>query len=92
MGIRDPDPILPLSKAAEGAAGRTGIWRTERPVIDYGKCTSCLMCWLYCPESVIERVDVDGREMVTIDYEYCKGCGVCADVCPVNAIVMVKEV
>jgi len=77
---------LPLSRAAPGAAGRTGLWRTRRPVVR-GECRGCMLCWLYCPEGVIEVVEGGVR----IDYEYCKGCGVCASVCPFNVIVMEDE-
>ena len=84
--------VLPISRPGPGSSGKTGSWRTHRPVINYSKCTSCLLCWLFCPDNVIDRVRVDGVETVVIDYEYCKGCGVCADVCPVKAITMVEEV
>nr|WP_228546764.1 4Fe-4S dicluster domain-containing protein [Hyperthermus butylicus] len=52
------------------------------------------MCWLYCPEHVIEMAagrGPRGQDIPVIDYEYCKGCGVCAQVCPVKAISMVSE-
>ncbi len=78
---------LPLSISSEGSMGKTGSWRTFKPVIDYSKCVSCFMCWLYCPFSVISK----SEKGVIIDYEYCKGCGVCSNVCPVKAIVMVPE-
>jgi len=80
--------MAPLSKPAPGSAGKTGAWRTQRPVVDLDKCTGCLLCWLYCPEDTVIRLEND---KVTIDYEYCKGCGICADVCPFNAIQMVPE-
>jgi pyruvate ferredoxin oxidoreductase delta subunit len=76
-----------------GEAGKTGEWRTVRPVIDVKKCLpaktnklSCFQCWLYCPEAVISRI-----VPVKIDYTYCKGCGICSQVCPVDAIVMASE-
>ena len=84
--------LLPLSVASRSAAGKTGSWRTRRPVIVYDKCKSCLLCWLYCPESSIRRVDVNGLELPVIDYEYCKGCGICSNVCPSRAIILVDEV
>ena len=83
---------LPLSTGSPGAMGRTGTWRTERPIVDTGRCVGCGMCWLYCPEHVIEMTaGPQGRDIAVIDYEYCKGCGVCAQVCPVKAITMVSE-
>ena len=81
--------IAPLSKPAPGSVGRTGTWRTMRPVVNLDKCTGCMVCWLYCPENTIFKTE-DGKK-VRIDYEYCKGCGVCASVCPFKAIDMVPE-
>lgn len=76
-----------ISKQKVGAAGRTGLWRTSKPIVDKEACKICNVCTLYCPENVIE---VDDE--VTIDYEYCKGCGICSSVCISNAIKMVEEV
>ncbi len=85
--IKIKDNTLPLSVPSEAAMGKTGSWRTFKPVIDYSKCINCYLCWLYCPFSVISK----SEEGVVIDYEYCKGCGVCANVCPVKAIAFVPE-
>jgi pyruvate ferredoxin oxidoreductase delta subunit len=90
--------ILPLSYGAPGSMGKTGTWRTERPVVRFEKCVGCYLCWLYCPEHVIEMVPREkagvksrAAEVPIIDYDYCKGCGICANVCPVKAIDMVSE-
>ena len=82
---------LPLSKPKEGVAGETGSWRFQRPVIDTSKCVGCGMCWLYCPESAIELVRTNGKEVASIDYRYCKGCCICSRICPVKAIKVVPE-
>ena len=66
---------------------KTGDWRTFRPEIDYNKCTTCMFCWLFCPDSAVK---FDGKK-VYIDYDYCKGCGVCASECPVKCITMKEE-
>ncbi len=66
---------------------KTGDWRSSRPVIDKEKCTNCLLCWIYCPDSAITRTE----EKVAVNYDYCKGCGICAEECPVGAITMVEE-
>jgi pyruvate ferredoxin oxidoreductase delta subunit len=79
---------LPLTKPVVGVAGKTGLWRTMRPVVDNEKCTRCYQCEIYCPVNVIR---VEPELGITIDYEYCKGCGICEDVCPRSAIVMVPE-
>ena len=76
-----------------GEAGRTGDWRSLRPIIDHTKCipsvkkkSACLLCWLYCPEGV-----VTSTIPVEIDLDYCKGCGICSKECWTGAIVMVEE-
>mgnify|MGYP002625180776 CR=1 FL=1 len=75
----------PLAWPTKGASAETGKWRTLRPVKDETKCIGCLLCWVYCPEAVIDK------QTISIDYQYCKGCGICAHECPVKAITMVKE-
>ena len=81
-----------MAKPSIGEAGKTGQWRTSKPVVDQSKCTaatkgaSCYQCWLYCPEAVIER-----RVPIDINLDYCKGCGICATECPAGAIKMVPE-
>lgn len=82
------------SQPSKGAAGKTGLWRTYRPIINHDDCTRCEMCILYCPEPVITLDQNDKshkKGKVNIDYEYCKGCGICAHECPQNCIEMVKE-
>jgi len=79
---------LPVTKPAKGAAGKTGTWRVFRPIIDKSKCTRCLLCWILCPEGVVERRSNDNIEL---DLEYCKGCGICAHECRLKAIAMRRE-
>ena len=64
---------------------KTGIWRVKKPVIDESKCIRCLLCWVYCPDMAVIRLEDDHGK---IDYDYCKGCGICVSVCPVKAIRM----
>ena len=68
---------------------RTGNWRIFKPNIDYGKCTACMICFAYCPESAI--VVGDDRKLA-IDYENCKGCLICYKECPPKAITVEREV
>lgn len=82
-----------MASPSVGEAGKTGQWRTERPVIDHSKCIpvkktapACFRCWLYCPEAVINK-----SIPVEIDLTYCKGCGICAEECPSGAITMAPE-
>ncbi|MCD6470275.1 4Fe-4S binding protein [Candidatus Bathyarchaeota archaeon] len=66
---------------------KTGDWRAFRPVIDKERCINCLLCWIYCPDAAIIRLE----NGVEINYDYCKGCGICANECPVKCIKMVEE-
>ena len=86
-------PLISISEAGPGDAGRTGSWRVMRPILDTAVCIpskrgkeACFTCWLYCPDGVIS-----GTVPPTIDLEYCKGCGICAEECPAKAIKMVTE-
>jgi pyruvate ferredoxin oxidoreductase delta subunit len=80
--------LIPKSKPAKGAVGKTGLWRTSKPVVNESKCIKCVICWAFCPETTIIRHEDNS---VSIDYEYCKGCGVCANECPTKAIDMVDD-
>ena len=82
------------SKPAKGSAGKTGLWRTYRPVINHELCTRCEICALYCPEPCIELDPNDKsheKGKIVIDYEFCKGCGICANECARQCITMEKE-
>ncbi len=77
-----------ILEAGNSEKYKTGSWRSQRPVRDEQKCTHCLICWVYCPDSSI--IIEDGK-VKDIDYDHCKGCGICAVECPVKAIEMRDE-
>ena len=77
-----------ISYPTDGAMGKTGSWRTMKPVFHKDKCVKCLRCWIFCPEGAVKK-NKDGT--VTIDMDYCKGCGICANVCKVKALKMERE-
>jgi pyruvate ferredoxin oxidoreductase delta subunit len=77
-------PITPASRPMHGAAGKTGTWRTFKPIVDKATCKKCGNCILYCPEGCIDRD-------LKVDYDYCKGCGICAKECPSKSITMERE-
>lgn len=84
---------IAMSAPAKGEAGRTGDWRSKRPVMTAETCLAvkkgaltCQICWAYCPDASIAR----GVPPV-FDYDHCKGCGICAELCPSGAIEMVPE-
>ncbi len=77
-----------IIEAGNAEKYNTGDWRTFRPIRDIKKCTNCLLCFIYCPDS---SVPVKKGIIQEFDYEHCKGCGVCAKMCPVKCIKMVDE-
>jgi pyruvate ferredoxin oxidoreductase gamma subunit len=77
-----------VTRTGNSAVRHTGNWRTFRPIIDYAKCTDCMICYAYCPESAMS-VGQDGR--VKIDYDNCKGCMICLTECPLRAITQTRE-
>lgn len=92
--MSDKDREISMSKPSRGEAGRTGDWRSKRPVLVVAeKCSAvkqgkvvCQLCWVYCPDACVSR----GIGPV-FDLEFCKGCGICAEVCPTGAIEMQDE-
>lgn len=76
-----------ITEAGNAAKYKTGSWRTFKPVRDEDKCTNCLFCWVWCPDSAV--LVADGK-VTGVDYDHCKGCGICSKVCPKQAIEMVK--
>ena len=78
-----PGPVI---KAANTPI-KMGSWSIEKPVLK-GKCSFCLLCWLFCPEGAICQDEVNKR--VTFNYEECKGCGICAKECPLKSIEMME--
>jgi pyruvate ferredoxin oxidoreductase delta subunit len=67
---------------------RTGLWRSMKPVLNGSKCVRCGICWMYCPDRAVEKVE-DGT--YEINYYVCKGCGICSEECTSGAIEMVEE-
>jgi pyruvate ferredoxin oxidoreductase gamma subunit len=77
-----------IHAAATSVLVKTGLWRTQRPVIDYDRCKGCWwVCSSYCPDGAIAVED----GLPVIDYDHCKGCMVCVAQCPSHAIEAVPE-
>ena len=79
-------PEMPLT-IGEMTVNKTADWRNIAPVIHKEKCSSCMICWKFCPDVCIQIID----EMPAVNYDYCKGCGICSAECPKDAIEMVVE-
>jgi pyruvate ferredoxin oxidoreductase gamma subunit len=78
-----------IHAAATSTLVKTGLWRTMRPVIDYGHCKGCWwVCSTFCPDGAITVTD-DGTPRV--DYDHCKGCMICVTQCTAHAIRAVSE-
>jgi pyruvate ferredoxin oxidoreductase gamma subunit len=77
-----------IHAAATSVMVKTGLWRTQRPIIDYDHCKGCWwVCSSYCPDGAINVVDA----RPIIDYDHCKGCMVCVAQCPPHAIEAIPE-
>lgn len=76
-----------INEPGNSETNKTGGWRTQRPEIDYNKCTKCGICWVFCPDGAIKKIN----DKFVINYNYCKGCGICAKECPFKAINMKEE-
>ena len=77
-----------ISEAGNAREYDTGAWRSQRPVRDPEKCTQCLICYMYCPDSAVR---LKNDKVTDFDLKHCKGCGICAKECPFDAIEMVDE-
>ncbi|HUV75127.1 MAG TPA: 4Fe-4S binding protein [Dehalococcoidales bacterium] len=77
-----------VTEAGNADQYKTGDWRSQRPIMDLGKCTKCGLCYVYCPEGCMEENEEGYFEP---NYFYCKGCGICAAECPRTVITMVEE-
>jgi len=67
---------------------RIGDWSIYKPVIDFDKCTKCMICFVYCPDSAIT---IDKKGYPVVDLNACKGCDICCTECPPRAITLLRR-
>ncbi len=85
--VRQAAPVI--HGQATAGIQRTGLWRTQRPVIDQAQCHKCVwICGTYCPDNAL---GVDPAGFPEIDLTHCKGCLICLAQCPSHAIAAVPE-
>ncbi len=84
-GWKEMTEGLQMYEPATSKSFMTGEWRSASPVWNKEKCTQCLLCVPYCPDSCIQATEGKRQEF---DYDHCKGCGICAKACPFGAITM----
>jgi pyruvate ferredoxin oxidoreductase gamma subunit len=68
---------------------RVGDWSNFKPLIDLDKCTKCMICFVYCPDSAI-TIDSDSKYPI-VDFGACKGCNICFTECPPKAITLERR-
>ncbi len=77
-----------IDEPGSSVVNKTGAWRAFKPKWDKKKCTQCMLCWQFCPDTSIPQKN---GERLETDFDYCKGCGICAKQCPFKAIEMELE-
>ncbi len=80
MTGRVPGPVAP----GGNRPSKMGSWALRKPALT-GKCSFCLLCWVYCPEGCIYQ---EPGKTLRFDLASCKGCGICAHECPLKSIEM----
>ncbi len=87
-----PDPVTKQAggfRPARNEQLHKATTRTLRPVVNFGICTKCTLCWLNCPDGSFD-VTPDGTYDANL--KACCGCGICEAVCPVpDCIRMIPE-
>lgn len=68
---------------------------SEKPIIDFKKCTGCGKCVEICAfdalslsTSEVKSADTSEVKLPILNPFFCEGCGACEVVCPVKAIIM----
>ena len=54
--------------------------------VDAARCTGCDECLTACPYEALQKITIDGRDVVQAIPSLCKGGGACVPSCPEEAI------
>ena len=74
MKINEQSPYYDITAGNQiygGGGSRkfvTGEWRTQTPVVDWDKCTHCLLCTPACPDS---SIPVKDGKRLDFNLDYC---------------------
>ena len=90
LPLETADISAPIIHAAQTSIKvRTGLWRIQRPIINYDHCNHCWwICSTSCPDGVI---NIEQGNIPVVDYDHCKGCMICVAQCPAHAIEALAE-
>lgn len=90
LEYQDPEvSTCTIVSAGNTRTRRVGDWSNFKPIIDLEKCTKCMVCFVYCPDSAI-TIDSESKYPI-VDYGACKGCNICFTECPTKAIAMERR-
>jgi NADPH-dependent glutamate synthase beta subunit-like oxidoreductase/NAD-dependent dihydropyrimidine dehydrogenase PreA subunit len=79
--------VRSFEEVFKGGLATSDILKEAERCLGCGSCTSCGVCWLFCPDGVIEL-----QEEPSFDLDYCKGCAICVTECPRGALILEEEV
>jgi NADPH-dependent glutamate synthase beta subunit-like oxidoreductase len=83
-----PDKRLRNFSEVNQGLGRIAAIEEAKRCICCGRCVTCDLCLLLCPDlSILKGADEGYR----VNADYCKGCGICADVCPRHVIEIEEQ-
>ncbi|MFO7840226.1 MAG: FAD-dependent oxidoreductase [Desulfosalsimonadaceae bacterium] len=92
--IEELDPETRRTSFAEIRPGleHEEIMEAASRCLGCGSCSSCGLCWFFCPDVAISLDQNEQAAGPVFDLEHCKGCGLCAAVCSRGVIQLEEDV